>query len=108
MSRRKLQERDLRSLDRPGLQSIFSPLDPNARPARREAKRYLAGQMFTSAFTREEPRWRDGIGLLFLPILAVLISVLLWVGVPQLIAWLVVLAYLVAFSAAALVVYRKA
>ncbi len=42
---RRLEERDLRSLDRPGLYKIFAPLDPDERLPRElvlEARRYRA------------------------------------------------------------------
>jgi len=107
MARRRVEQRDLRSLDRPGLRSIFTPLDPAEPPARGQTRDYRTMQMFTSAFTRDDPSWKDGLGLLFLPILVALISLLLWTGLPQLFDWLAVLAYLVAFTAAALYLYRK-
>ena len=56
---RHLEQRDLRSLDRPGLYSIFSPLDPDERLPRElvlEARRYrpvgrreLAGALWLPA-----------------------------------------------------------
>ena len=56
---RRVEERDLRSLDRPGLYNIFAPLDPDERLPRElflEAKRYrpvgrreLAGALWLPA-----------------------------------------------------------
>lgn len=56
---RRLEERDLRSLERPGLYKIFAPLDPDERLPRElflEAKRYrpvgrreLAGALWLPA-----------------------------------------------------------
>ena len=108
MRRRTLEERDLRSLDRAGLRSVFRPLDPSDPPGRTGPRNYRTLQMFTSAFAGEEPRWKDGIGLLFLPLLVVLITIVSWAGVPQLVGWLAVLAFVVLFSGAALFIYRRA
>lgn len=102
MRRSRLEERDLRSLDRRGLRSIFTPLDPNERHSSRPAP-YLRGALFS----RGEPRWRDGVGLLMFPLLALLITVELWAGVPQLLGWLGVLGFLVLFTVAALLIDRR-
>jgi hypothetical protein len=111
VSPRKTEAKDLRSLDGPGLRAIFRPLDPNEKPSPRQPGRNLSIFMFTFPFTRDEPTWKDAFGLLLFlllfPMLLALISVDLWLGVPQLVAWLSVLGFVVAYTAGAVLINRK-
>lgn len=82
----RLEERDLRSLERPSMYSIFAPLDADERLTREqlmEAKRH-----------RPLGR-RELAGVLWLPALVVLLTLEGWAGVSGFVGFgLVIVAFL--------------
>ena len=101
MSPRRLEARDLRSLDRASMRSIFRPLDPNDKPSPGSPRRY-----YDPALTP-----KDAIGsllfLLMFPLLLALVSVELLLAVPQLVAWLSVLGFIVIYTAGSVLIIRR-
>lgn len=80
MGRRTLQERDLRSLERRSMYSIFHPLDGDERLPRElilEGKRHLMMDI----------RRFELAGALYLPALMVALVVMGWLGVNMLVAF---------------------
>lgn len=100
MSSRKTEAKDLRSLDGVGLRPIFRPLDPNEKPSPRRNV-----SIFTMRFPFTQPIWRNAGGpwfvLLLFPALLALVSIYMWLGVSQLVAWLSVFGFIVIFTAVA-------
>lgn len=95
MSPRRLEDRDLRSLDRPGLRSIFRPLDPNEKPASGPRGIWLG------------PPIGNVLLVLMFPLLLALVSVELWLAVPQLVAWLSVLAFIGLYVTGIVLITRR-
>ena len=80
MGRRTLQERDLRSLERRSMYSIFHPLDADERLPRElilEGKRHLMIDI----------RRLELAGALYLPALMLALVVMGWLGVNRLVAF---------------------
>jgi alkylation response protein AidB-like acyl-CoA dehydrogenase len=80
MRRRPLEERDLRSLQRRSMNSIFGALDPDERLPRelvREAKRHRYFSV----------KWLEVAGFLYIPALMLLIIGLGSLNIPLLIAF---------------------
>jgi|SRR5579872_3058702 len=111
MGRRKLEERNLRSLDRQGLRSIFRPLDPGADTLPRVPRTWHMWSGWDPPSnpdeSPDEPRWKAAIALLFLPAVVVLIEVMSRLAIPQLIAWLAVLGCFAALSVFVMVSIRS-
>lgn len=109
MARKRLEERDLRSLERRGLFSIFRPLDPkeraaqDARPGPPKSLLALPTFIFTTS-GREMPWWLGAFGLLLFPALLILISVGLWLQLPALAIWLSVAALFAAYVLSAVLI----
>lgn len=106
MSPKRLEDRDLRSLDRPGLRNIFGPLDPSEKPASSPPRRWYYSRGFN-----DTPTPKDVLGyllvLLMFPMLLALILVGLWLAVPQLVAWLLVLGFIVVYTVGIVVINRR-
>ena len=94
MPRRRLEERDLRSLERRSMYSIFRALDPNERPLKSRGPVY-------------EGTWKLALGLLWAPALLALVQLELFLQLPQTVGWLVVVAFCFSYVVAALVALRR-
>lgn len=94
MPRRRLEERDLRSLERRSMYSIFRALDPNERPLK--SRPYLP-----------EFSWKFAFALLWFPALLALVQLELFLPLPQAVGWLVVVAFCFAYLVAMVAVLRK-
>jgi hypothetical protein len=79
MSRKPLRESDLRSLERKSMYSIFSPLDPNER---------LPREMVEKSKRHREVGRRELVGLMWLPVVFVLLTIFGWTGASALVALL--------------------
>jgi hypothetical protein len=96
MGRKALRLRDLRSLDRRSMYSIFAPLDPNERLPREmllEARRYRWLQRSTLV-------WAGA--LLYLPALMLAVVLLSWMGVGGMVTFAVAALMLAGFYVYAL------
>jgi hypothetical protein len=105
--RRRLEERELRSLERRSMQSIFPPLDPSETPPRERdftRRNVLVGPMAPGL---DDPMWKTLISWLWLPALIVFLTVVTWLQLPPVLGWMLVIAFCVAYAAFAWLAYRR-
>jgi hypothetical protein len=107
VSRPKRTERDLRSLDRKSMYSIFPPLD-DKEPALGDDG-FKARNNMTSAFApdMDDPMWKTLLTWLWVPALIVFLSLEEWLSLPQLTAWLLAIGFMVLYAALGWFAYRK-
>ena len=111
--RRRVEERDLRSLDRPGLRSTFGLLDPNEPPFAERPDATVGwadagwARFKTLTLGWDEPKWKQALGYLFLPLLLALILLVSWFEIPALLVWLAAVVIFVAAIAWAFWATRK-
>jgi hypothetical protein len=79
MPRQALRESDLRSLERQSLYAIFSPLDPNER---------LPRELIEEGRRHRKVGRRELAGLVWLPVVFLLLTIFGWSGANVLVALL--------------------
>jgi hypothetical protein len=109
VARKRLEERDLRSLERRRLFSIFRPLNASERAAQDERPKPSRSLLALPTFIfttsgREMPWWLGVFGLLLFPALLIAISAGLWLQLPALAIWLSIVALFAAYMVGAVVI----
>ena len=102
------EERDLRSLDRKRMESIFKPLDADEPPAGGGSgfsrRNVLTGPL---APALDDPAWKTLLSWLWLPALAVFLTLVVWLRIPPVAGWLLVIAFAIGYCALAWFAYRR-
>jgi hypothetical protein len=104
MARQRREERDLRSLERPSMYSIFHALNPNERPFKNPLRSPWSS--FGQPLVDEVP-WKYALALAWLPPLLALVQIELWLQIPQTTGWLLVVAFFIVYAVAVVLVLRK-
>ena len=87
--------------------SIFKPLDPNERPA--PLPRFMGRNVITGPFAPrlDDPFWKTMLSWLWLPGLGLFITLVVWLQVPPVAGWLLVIGFAVGYCVLAWAAYRK-
>jgi hypothetical protein len=88
--------------------SIFAPLDPSDPPAS-GGSGFKGRNVVTGPFAPrlDDPFWKTMLSWLWLPALALFLTVVVWLQVPALAGWLLVIGFVLAYCALAWLAYRK-
>jgi hypothetical protein len=88
--------------------SIFKPPDP-AEPPAAGGTGFKARNVLTGPFAPRlyDPLWKTLLTWVWLPALLVFLSLEIWIGIPQIAAWLVALGFMVGYAVLGWVAYRK-
>ena len=107
MSRRRREERDLRSLDRRSMFSIFGPVDD--QPPAEGGTGFKGRNVVTGPFAPDldDPLWKTLLTWLWLPALVLFLTVVVWLGIPPVAAWVLVIAFGLAYCALGWFAYRR-
>ncbi len=108
MGRKRREERDLRSLDRERMLSIFGPLDEN-QPAAGGETGFKGRNVITGPFAPalDDPLWKTLLTWVWLPALVAFLSVEIWLGIPGVIAWLIAIGFTLVYGVFGWIAYRR-
>ena len=87
--------------------SIFGPLDDQP-PAGGETG-FTGRNTITGPFLPDldDPLWKTLLSWLWLPALVLFITLELWLGIPQVVAWLLTIGFVLGYAVIGWVAYRK-
>jgi hypothetical protein len=107
VGRKRREERDLRSLDRERMHSIFGPVDD--QPPAAGGTGFEGRNTITGPFTPDldDPLWKTLLTWVWLPALVLFLTLEIWVGIPQVAAWLIAIGFTVGYGVLGWVAYRK-
>jgi len=101
------EERDLRSLERKRMFSIFGPLDDG--PPAGGATGFNGRNVVTGPFAPDldDPLWKTLLTWLWLPALVGFLTLEIWIGIPGVIAWLLAIGFGVVYGTVGWLAYRR-